>query len=541
MIINVEDVELMDKKIKKNIESILNLSARKLSLLVLYLYFSFVFIGQYIIGVSFDLIIWIVPIILFGAVIATIVTDKICHFIGRIDTHKIGTKRELKTWFIICFTVTLGVLMVYYYVFFPGAFSPDSNNQLSQSISGIYSDRHPFIHTFLFFTIPMSIFNAEEIIVFLQILYFSAALAYLIMTIKRYGSPRWICALGVLFVLAAPVTGNILMYPWKDCGLAIFSMVTMAHYLNIILSHGEWLQKKRNIIMCGIFFVLTMLVRHNAILFIFPMMMTLLITGWNKYRPKVLSIIVIVSIVTLFIKVPIHWIYKVEKPGDRVIETTGMCMVIMGNVIKNCPEVLSDEIRNFLYEVSPQEVWEETYETGDFNSVKWHPETDKEMIDKAGVTKLLKYTFKTFRASETYSIQAFLQLTGMIWKLDGDLNWRIGAFADTEKTEQILNTAKQRKMALMLRNWKTYMDKSVLKYPMNYIGWFNLTLIALALSNINKKEDWIHIFHALPLLCYNFGTALLLTGFDWRFFYLNFPLIVPTAFVLIKDVQGGYE
>lgn len=40
--------------------------------------------------------------------------------------------------------------------------------------------------------------------------------------------------------------------------------------------------------------------------------------------------------------------------------------------------------------------------------------------------------------------------------------------------------------------------------------------------------------HALPILCYNFGTALLLTGFDFRFFYYTYPVFLPFIFLILR-------
>ena len=128
-----------------------------------------------------------------------------------------------------------------------------------------------------------------------------------------------------------------------------------------------------------------------------------------------------------------------------------------------------------------------------------------------------------------------------MWKLEGDLDWGMGARADTDKTEIVLNAEKQGKMRTSLINWKTYVTKSLLNFPMNYIGWSNLALIALALTVFGRQKSLTGALHAAPLLCYNFGTALLLTGFDWRFFYLTFPLIIPTVFLLIKDTQPHCE
>lgn len=171
--------------LNKEAKTFLKPSIHKLSLSCLYFYLSFIFIGQYISDVSIDLNIWMVLILLSGSIIATSITTKISQYILKLDTKESVTKKELTICFIVCFLCAFVVLLTYYYAFFPGAFSSDSNGQLLQAVNGAYSDWHPFIHTFLFFTIPIRIFNSEETIVFLQILYFSISLSYLITTIRK--------------------------------------------------------------------------------------------------------------------------------------------------------------------------------------------------------------------------------------------------------------------------------------------------------------------------------------------------------------------
>lgn len=527
--------------ITEKLKTIRKPSARKISLLCLYFYFVFIFIGQYIAGVSIELKTWIVPVLCAGAVPAAGLADRACGALLEMNLNRRGSRKEEIIWFFGTFAGAMGILGMYYYAFFPGAFSPDSNGQLSQVLSGSYSDWHPLLHTLLFFTVPMKVFQAEEMIVFLQLVYFSAGLAYLTATVRKYGCPRSVCALGVCFVLFSPVTGNILMYPWKDCGLAIFAMAAVAHYINIILSRGEWLRKKRNVLACGLFLGFTTLMRHNAVLFTFSMMAALLANGWKEYRRRALLAAAVCIITVAAVKGPLYHIYRIEKPGGRVLESTGMCMTMMGNVVKNCPELLDEEIRDFLYEVSPKEVWQKANILGGYNGVKWNKETNNQVIEEAGAGKILEYTFRSFWAAKRVSLQAFFRVTGMVWKLDGDLDWGIGASADTEKTEIVINAEWQSKVRTSLTNWKNLMGKSILRFPMNYLGWADLALTALALTALGRRKSPAVILHAAPLLCYNFGTALLLTGFDWRFFYLTFPLIIPTVFLLARDTQEVKE
>lgn len=532
----------MDEKVLRNrIKTTLKPSVRKTALLCLYLYFVLIFIGQYMADISINLKTWIVPVLCAGAVLAAGLTDKVCQIILGMNLSQTGTKKEQIFWLLGTFAGTLGVLSMYYYAFFPGAFSPDSNSQLSEALTGTYSDWHPFVHTFLFFTVPMKVFHAEEMIVFLQLVYFSAGLAYLTATVRKYGCPRWLCALETGFVLLSPVTGNILMYPWKDCGLAIFAMAAVAHYINIILSQGVWLRKKRNILACGLFLAFTVLMRHNAMLFVLPMIAALLVNGWKKYRRGGISVAAVFIIIVLLVKGPVYSVFQVEKPGGRVLESVGICMTMMGNVVKNCPELLDEEIRNFLYGVASREVWEEENLLKGFNEVKFKAGTNKGLIEETGAGKIVEYTFRSFWAAKRVSLQAFFRVTGMVWKLDGNLDWGIGVNADTGKTEIVLDAEKQAEVRTSLKDWGSLMGKSILRFPMNYIGWSNLALLAIALTGIGRKEAFSGALHAVPLLCYNFGTALLLTGLDWRFFYLTFPLAIPTVFLLAREIQSGEE
>ena len=41
-------------------------------------------------------------------------------------------------------------------------------------------------------------------------------------------------------------------------------------------------------------------------------------------------------------------------------------------------------------------------------------------------------------------------------------------------------------------------------------------------------------FAVIPLICYNFGTMLLLTGHDFRFFHLNFVIVIPLLYILFS-------
>ena len=65
------------------------------------------------------------------------------------------------------------------------------------------------------------------------------------------------------------------------------------------------------------------------------------------------------------------------------------------------------------------------------------------------------------------------------------------------------------------------------------IGMQLLAMLAAALLLLAKRRT--AFVHIIPLFCYDFGTMLLLSGPDYRFFLLNIPLWMPVLFVMLKD------
>ena len=460
------------------------------------------------------------------------------RFYGSVSGILVGSaasKKEYIFWFAVAFTVSLSILLVYYVAFFPGAFSQDSYVQFLQAKTGIYNDWHPFMHTLLFFTLPLKLSGGRVgAIVLMQIICFSASFGYLTATLRRNKCSCLLCAVEILFIMLSPITGNIMMFPWKDCAFAIFAMVVTAQYVNSICSKGTWLEKPINLICFIAFSALAVLMRHNAILFIFPILVVLAVLCRSKKR-LVAGMLAGFLGLLIIVKGPVYSIYKVEKPDRRIVETTGMCMVIMGGAVTEEPDRLPEHIRDFLYSVSPQEVWEEEYKSGDFNYVKWDEQTNVYVIENLGVEKLLKYTLETIKSCPKSSLKAFLNVTGMVWNPPGESRWDIAAISiNADSTTKYISENMRNACYSMVTNWRHTVKYGVLKNVFYFIGTLNLMLIACCLVRVKRWSDMLKAVHSLPILCYNFGTALLLTGFDFRFFYYTYPVFLPFIFLILR-------
>ena len=60
----------------------------------------------------------------------------------------------------------------------------------------------------------------------------------------------------------------------------------------------------------------------------------------------------------------------------------------------------------------------------------------------------------------------------------------------------------------------------------------NLAVIVSVLGKYNRKNECKRVFLCIPILIYDFGTMFLLSGSDFRFFYLNFS-ICPIIMIIL--------
>lgn len=500
-----------------------------ISFFVVSFYFFLVFYGQNVLVDSISPHFPIIVVLIFFAVLSTKIAFKF--------TKAVILKEEYGSnhwkWFVGGLISCLAVGGIYYLVNYPGMFSGDSENQLEQALSGYYSDWHPFIHTFLFFTLPMKIFGCIESIILLQIVYYSFAVAYLTYVLRKNGCPKILCIIEILMAVVAPYC-VILTYPWKDCGLAIFAILITACYVNIICSNGQWMEKKRNICFFALVLVLGTLIRHNAILFTLPVIIGSMLYGWKK-RKQLAALVILIITLFAIVKMPVYSIFGVEKPNLRTTETMGICMTMIGNAVVENPEALDSDILNFMYAIAPAEVWEEHYQLGEWNYVKWNEQTSKLPIEEAGIAQILNYTGRAILECPEETIEALLCSTGMVWQIDGKILWDIDEGETPEVTWKPVTEQFQDYYGKVIREWRRICLNSVLKYPLYYLGFWNVILLIFAAAKIKRWMDFKIIVHILPIFCYNFGTALLLSGFDWRFFFCVFVVVIPFTYLVMRE------
>lgn len=480
---------------------------KNLNRILFSLYFSLIvsliYSSQYSLGIIFFVLIFCASFIF-----SFIISRFLFNLINKIKLPSVSASIDINSpiWFILFFFLSFSSMAVWYIKYYPGWFSGDSLNQLNQALSGNYNDWHPVLQTIITFTFPLTVSKGwQGSIILFQIIEYSLILAYMAKTIQKFGGNLF-AFIALLFVILNPVTGAIAKQPWKDVTFAMFCVLLLTYSIHIICDQN-WIHHPVNVILFCLVSVVASLMRHNGVLFTVPLVAIIL---WNIDSKKLLfSLICGIIILFILIKCCLYSALGVSNPGNRKVETLGLPMTIIGNVVKESPDKLDSETLSFAYSIAPPEIWQEYYLCGDFNNIKFNAPINTQPIEDAGYLKVLDYALRCFKASPKVAFKALVDVTKMVYAFSGDINWN-PEFIPPKLLSPIINSS--------------------LKYIFLYIGLENLIVLLFALAK--NKFFWV-----LPLFIHNFGTMLLLTGPDYRFFYLSYPAAPILVFLIIVSYK----
>lgn len=444
-----------------------------------------------------------------------------------VDTQEYTVKQK-RMWFLIFFAVNFAIFFIRYVSVYPGGFVIDSINQYTQMINNDYNDWHPALHTFIIFTLPYKITGNVGSIVFMQVLYLSLSFAYMEYVLMLYAGKKY-SLITLLFILLNPGIHSLAVIPTKDIAFSIASMVLMTYTLHIFFTKGKWMNKKLNVVLFSVFAVLAVIFRHNAILLILPLFIAVMFYIEKKQRIWITALFILLFII---IKIPLYTVMQVKSAEKRCVEMAGMPMTIIANVVKEKPEVLDDELKAFAYSIAPQDAWND-YECGNFNSIKWSKSGKNfnlSVLDDVGTFNVCRLALKCIAIEPASSLKAMSFLFNMAMSVEGEVNWH--PYVEYQENEVGIERYEGGILDDLFLSYAHISMVSFLKYLFYFVGTINFIILAFLLARMKFLRDWKKIVLCGSLLLHNWGTTLLLSARDFRFFIVSF-FIFPSVLLLI--------
>ena len=386
-----------------------------------------------------------------------------------------------------------------------------------------------------------------------------------------------------------PATLTIFITTPKDSSFSMALLIVTAFAIRIYFTRGKWLEGIIHNIMFIAVLTAGTLFRHNGILFTLPMLL-----GVSLCIKKRHAFILLVCFIGMIyaVRYPLYDSLNVIRPDRRQIETIGVPMCMIGNAVKETPELLDKDILDFAYSIAPAKIWEETFNVlgGGFSGIKYvsnvteRNKSSKEelqksvhinIIESVGYMEIIKMAFRCLRQSPFATLRGFCGLTSIVHSIAGPPLGRIvpvvapnrlgivdNKFLDLTvlyvKLKQLISSSgaddyqiSQWGSGFRLTGFNDKGTFSVQSLVILYeyvimvlfrhvfwcIGVLNLTVIIFILGklNFNRKRGWKKLFLSLPMLVHNFGTMLLLAGSDFRYFYFSYLVTPLILLLLIRD------
>jgi len=441
--------------------------------------------------------------------------------------------------FVISSLIIFVVYMINFLAHYPGGVSDDNIWQWAQVQSGNFDNWHPVIHTMIIWLVTRIVPRYAFFLAF-QIFCFSLLSGYMAATLKAWGiKAGWMIAF-IITILSTNTTRDIFLYAWKDTAFTVLLLCLAIYMVNIVLSDGKWLMKWYNVGAVAIIGALASIVRHNGIFFTIPMAILLILL----YRKATKNVYFTVAACVCVIFSIVYVIYPLanvrQNPSQVYVESVGVPMTILGSVRAITPEALDQQTAEFLSEIADDETWEEHFEFGNYNSIKFLASASRE-VAKVPPAELFFMTLRTMINAPKESLLGVIELTRIVWNpLDWDYEIYEASFPtrakDTIWTEDEVE-AMQPIKDISRDVYSQYILPTInLLTPsriLTTLGLHMLLLILAGVYSVNRNLGAKALFLLIPSLAHNFGTMLLLCGPDYRFFHFNTVITLPLVIVLL--------
>lgn len=205
--------------------------------------------------------------------------------------------------------------------------------------------------------------------------------------------------------------------------------------------------------------------------------------------------------------------YIASEANQNFSEAVGLPMSMLSEIIVRTPEKMPADAKEFMYRIAPQDDWMKFYR-GDFNSVKFATLPQSHDVFNTITPKDFFTLFiKSCIASPRAALKSFKHVSSLGW----DPYWHGGldcCKGDFGFYQRILFDSPSPLKCLCIPGFWCFLLVILCGFACKRIGWDAFVL-------------------SVPYVAYMTGTSLLLTGWDWRFFYAILVSVPPMLTLLL--------
>ena len=155
-----------------------------------------------------------------------------------------------------------------------------------------------------------------------------------------------------------------------------------------------------------------------------------------------------------------------------------------------------------------------------------------------GIVNICRLAVKSIILEPHASLRAMAVLFNRVIAVECDVDWH--PYTETAENEVGVPKYTGGFLEDIFLSYGAIARATVLKYLFYFTGILNLIILAVVMAKMKFTKDWRKMLLCIPLLLYNWGTMLLLTGIDFRFFIVSFFVFPAVVLIMFKEtsVQG---
>ena len=317
----------------------------------------------------------------------------------------------------------LGLMLAwspYLLAFAPGWVNADARFSIRQALfAGVtqrWDNHHPIAYALFLRGLLWAGALTDDInvgvfvITCVQYVLMAGILGYSLVWLLRRHAPVALVVGGFVFFALVPLFPLFAVGISKDSLFAALALLYSLHLFDVVASEGALLRTARGLTVFVVLSLLILFCRNNGFLLVVGAGLALAVTYRGSIKPMYFAL-ACVLLLTAFVQGPIYNRLKTHKP---VVESLGIPIQQLAYVIATNGDI-AEKDADFLATLLPMQEWRASYQPALVDSLKAHPEFDREYLAEHR-REFLQTWFAVLTRNPGAYVRAYALATFGYWK-----------------------------------------------------------------------------------------------------------------------------
>ena len=436
-----------------------------------------------------------------------------------------NNKRSFFIVWLVIFLAWIPYLLKYY----PGITTPDSFDQICQSLGLTQlANHHPVTHTFIigiFMNIGKMLENYDlgvALYSVFQMLVLSATFSFEIYYMAKKNVDYRFRIFSLLFLALYPVNGMYSITMWKDIPFAVCMLIFVIMLYEIVSSKGEFFESKRKIFSFILSMIAVILFRNNGI-YVILLTLPAVLLAYRKHYKKIIAVILFIICFYGIWKGPVFSVLNVKEGSSK--EALSIPLQQFARIVKEHSDELTDEEKENIHKYLKTRDLDKLYDPRLSDNVK--ATFDDEYFNKDKKTFIVTWTKLCLKYPRTV-VESFLCNSYGYWYPEFQY-WVVARSTVNSDNDGKITLPIEQQALLEDARWNNY-DSIIEKrnipilsmlFSIGFVFW----LVVVSFGYVIYKKEYRKLLIFVPVLVLWLTCLASPVSGEYRYMYAMFAMI----------------